>query len=98
VSASGSALVAGTAGSQRIDRYALTRAQVGDLCPDRHHRPGAFVADNPREFGDLRTDAARRVVMNVGAANADGFDLDQRIAPTGQIGLGRLANLNLPDS
>ena len=87
VLAAGEALVALAAGHRRFDGNAVARPNVRDTAADFDHRAGALVADRERILDDLTADAASRVIVNVGPADADGTHPDEHV--------GRLVNLRI---
>ena len=58
-------------------------------CADLDDRPGRLVAEHHRRVDDERPDPAVRVVVHVGAADADGVELDLHLARADRRAAGR---------
>jgi hypothetical protein len=83
VVAAGAALPAAPAGHARLQRHPLADPVAARLGSLGNHHPGGLVAQDEGSVDHVGADAAVIVVMDVGAADADGPDLDQHLLGAG---------------
>src|SRR5579875_731170 len=88
------ALIATTAGEQRIDGHALAGMKPPDFRAHLEHRACAFVAQDERVVDNCRTDAARQVVVHVRAAYSYRFNAHQNITRPVDAWFGQVADFD----
>ncbi len=88
------ALVARAAGKGRIDGHAVAGRQVLYRRPRRQHGAGTLVAQRGRIAQGLVADAAFEIIMNVGAADADAVNRNQRVFRRLELRLGRVGHFD----
>ena len=96
VVASRAAELALAAGGARLQRHPVTRFQVLDVLTHRHHGAAGLMTQHKGGLHDEITDAPGLVVVQVAAADAHVFQLDQDFVVLGggdgALGVAHLAN------